>query len=78
MSPAIKSGRIALFLWMWSFDVGDIVLGTQQDREVIKRISKFKHDKVWIKGDNTLESTDSDELGPVRIKAVKAKLFLVI
>jgi phage repressor protein C with HTH and peptisase S24 domain len=76
MKPTIEHGRAVVFLKRRTYKAGDVVLATQADREVIKRIKKIYGGKVWLKGDNSLESTDSDELGPIKMKNIKAKLLL--
>jgi SOS-response transcriptional repressor LexA len=76
MKPTIGHGLVAIFVRRSNYTVGAIVLATLGGREVVKRIRKIDGDKVWLKGDNPLESTDSDELGPVNINDIKARLLL--
>ena len=73
MSPYIKNGQLVIFVKK-NIDVGDVVLAVQQNIEVVKRVAKIDGQKIWLQGDNSLESTDSRELGPVLRTQIKSKL----
>jgi len=70
MAPTLLPGAIVL-VGPKPAKLGDVVVAQMQGREVVKRIKRITKDRYYLVGDNSLESTDSRELGPVRPQAVK-------
>jgi hypothetical protein len=46
--------------------VGDVVIARQAKRGVVKRIESVRDGQFMLRGDNSLESVDSREFGPVK------------
>lgn len=71
MSPALKHGQLVLFARNKKFKNGTVVLAHMLGKDVVKRIKIIDCGKVWLEGDNSLESTDSREYGPVKLCDIK-------
>ena len=57
--------------------IGDIVVFTHpktKNKLIIKRIHKIYKDKFDLRGDNSLESTDSRELGLIELNLIIGKV----
>jgi SOS-response transcriptional repressor LexA len=65
MKPGLEPGAV-IVAWGKPARVGDVVVARQASREVVKRIEKIDGNKVYLRGDNQLESVDSGEFGPVK------------
>ena len=75
---------------MFSIKKGDILVLNHQKEEVIKRIAylpgeRFEHegkeielkkDEIYILGDNSKESIDSRNYGPIKTNNIIGKIFL--
>ncbi len=69
MEPEFLAGDFVVG-WRRGITVGQVVLARQAGREVIKRVEKAQGDKVYLRGDNSTESTDSRHYGPVQKSAI--------
>ena len=69
MTPRYYPGAVLVARTMQP-KVGDVVIARVNEREVVKRVEKLDREKVFLVGDNRLESTDSREYGPVPVQAV--------
>jgi hypothetical protein len=77
MMPALQPGMVVVARQK-RVKPGDIVIAEMQGREVVKRVKNIKDNKLYLVGDNSLESTDSRELGPVNQEAVKGTVFAIL
>jgi len=75
MLPTLQSGQIVLG-WRKKLAGGDIVLARQSGREVIKRVESIKDDKVYLIGDNRMESHDSRHYGPVEFQDIIGSIMI--
>jgi hypothetical protein len=69
MLPTLSPGSL-IIAFNWPAKVGDIVIARQGNREVVKRIKAVNQQRYYLVGDNTLESTDSRELGMIAKSAI--------
>lgn len=65
MLPGLAPGAVVV-AWRRGVRTGDIVIARQAGREVIKRVTKIMGGRFYLEGDNSLESADSREFGPVK------------
>ncbi len=75
MSPTLNNGVVAIFINKKHLNVGDIVIAKVGQREVVKRISEIKKDKVFLIGDNLEHSTDSRDYGRLDTNCLMGKLI---
>ena len=64
MLPGLAPGAV-IMAFRRNPKAGDVVIARQAGREVVKRIEKIAKERYYLHGDNSLESTDSREFGPV-------------
>ncbi|MCB9820279.1 S26 family signal peptidase [Candidatus Nomurabacteria bacterium] len=76
MIPAIKPGDIIVALPMLKIRQGDIVLASQNGREVIKRVARLSSDSVFLVGDNLNESSDGRKYGETKLADVIGRVLL--
>jgi phage repressor protein C with HTH and peptisase S24 domain len=72
MVPRYKPGAIVV---AWRFmrpRVGRVAIVQHNQRELLKRITAIKHNKIFIEGDNPKSSTDSRHWGWLPISSVRA------
>ncbi len=81
MEPALKQNQtiiVSLIPYFFSKPkVGDIVV-LQRERCIIKRIFKINGEKIFVKGDNKKESTDSRNFGWINKKEIVGKVIFKI
>jgi phage repressor protein C with HTH and peptisase S24 domain len=69
MLPLFKHGGIVI-----CFDkrpkIGDVVVATIDDKEVIKRVDQLTDKKVYLIGDNQASSTDSRTYGYISKQSI--------
>ncbi len=76
MTPRLLDGHIVLVnRWFTPVKVGDIVVVNHDGKEKIKRVTKLDNQRLFISGDNRLQSTDSHDFGWLERKSVVAKLL---
>lgn len=63
MHPTLREGQVVLVFMSRNFQVGDVVVGVLNQREVVKRITKIREGAIFLEGDNVKESTDSKTHG---------------
>jgi hypothetical protein len=77
MQPALQSGQIVAG-WRRRLQLGDIVVARRGGREIIKRVQKLENGKVYVVGDNSLESTDSRHYGFLNESAILGTIMIVL
>lgn len=75
MSPTLQPGQIVLG-WGKKPSVGDTVLAEQAGREVVKRIKSISNGRIYLVGDNTVESRDSRHYGPVEFQDIIGSIMI--
>jgi len=76
MDPRLVPGNVVLARsWLKRVQPGDVVIAQYQGREIIKRIERFEADKVYVVGDNLVQSTDSRHFGWLTEQDIVAKVF---
>jgi phage repressor protein C with HTH and peptisase S24 domain len=76
MAPRLLHGDVVLVSrWFSAPQIGDVVVVYHDGKEKIKRITDIKKNRVFISGDNRLQSTDSNDFGWLDRRAVIAKLL---
>jgi phage repressor protein C with HTH and peptisase S24 domain len=75
MLPSLRPGTIVLAVpFTGVVSVGLVVICTQNNREIIKRVTNIKKGAVFLTGDNPGASTDSRHFGWVEGDKVTAKV----
>lgn len=74
MLPHLRPGRIVLGWSKARLDIGDIVILSHDGLEKIKRIAHIDGEKLYVRGDNAAESTDSRHFGWVDRTQILAKV----
>lgn len=81
MLPTFKSGDVILvnrFSYLFSKPkVGDVIV-LKKKKFIIKRITKINKNRLFIKGENKKESTDSRNFGWVDRKEIIGKVIYKI
>lgn len=76
MAPRLLDGRVVLVTrWFSKPKIGDVVMVQHDGKEKMKRITQLEGKRVFITGDNRLQSTDSNDFGWLEREAVIAKLL---
>jgi len=76
MLPALRPGRVVIATSLFRRpDIGDVIIVEHQRLEKIKRVTKLRHNQVFVSGDNTLNSTDSRDFGWLPYSAIVAKII---
>jgi phage repressor protein C with HTH and peptisase S24 domain len=74
MLPYLTPGKI-VFGWHPSrLKIGDVVILFHDGLEKIKRIDRIDGDKLYVLGDNPLDSTDSRQFGFIDRNQVLARV----
>jgi phage repressor protein C with HTH and peptisase S24 domain len=63
MKPTLKPDKLVAVSRRLKLKTGVIVVAKVDGRDVVKRIAKLKHDKVFLVGDNLINSHDSRNYG---------------
>lgn len=75
MIPTLKPGQDVLSInWFFKPKIGDIVVLKLGGKEMVKRVEKIEDQKVFVVGDNTMESTDSRDFGTVGTDKIVGKV----
>lgn len=78
MFPAFIPGqRVIITKWFWTIKVGSVVVCKypRTKKLIIKRIAKINGHKVYLTGDNKLESIDSRDFGWLNKDCIVGKVF---
>jgi len=76
MAPLLIQGHIVLVTRFYSRPkIGDVVVVRHDGREKIKRITKLDGKRIFISGENRLQSTDSRDFGWLEASDIIAKLL---
>ncbi len=79
MSPALVHGKIgiAIGIAFTTIHTGDIVIfqHPQKEQILLKRVVAIRKHAYFVKGDNTVCSTDSREFGWVKKETIFAKVI---
>ena len=75
MKPTLRNGQIVFAHEVRKFKQGQVVIAFVRGREVIKRITKIENGSVYLQGDNSSESTDSREYGPIPDSKIEGVVF---
>jgi signal peptidase I len=77
MTPAYHPGDMVVG-WRWyKPKVGQVVVVKVNDRLVIKRVTEFINNRVWLEGDNLEASTDSRVFGWLPASCLEAKALCI-
>src|ERR1039458_3142107 len=71
MLPTLKSDQIVLAVKTKRYSIGDIVIFSLENEEMIKRIIDIKNDLVYLLGDNSRDSLDSRRFGWIGVEQLK-------
>ncbi|HSE61898.1 MAG TPA: S26 family signal peptidase [Candidatus Saccharimonadales bacterium] len=71
MAPAYTPGRLVFAARLRKPRVGDVVIVRHHHLELIKRISQIEDGRVYLLGDNPMESTDSRHYGWLPLASVQ-------
>src|SRR5688572_2824217 len=79
MFPTLYEGQDVL-IFNWAYlgkkpTVGDIVVIQMDGRAIIKRVKEVNGKQVFVVGDNSSESTDSRDFGPVGMDQVVGRVI---
>ena len=68
MEPVINEGDVVFVVgkYLSRLKTGTIVLFKKNGRIMVKRIKKVKLNEYEVEGDNTSQSTDSRDFGPIK------------
>ena len=75
MLPTLQEGQEVLTFNWGKVKVGDVVVIKHDSKEIIKRIEKIGEDKIFVKGDNKRESTDSRHFGSIDQSQIIGKVI---
>jgi len=82
MAPALKEGDVVVVNTMSylfsSPQVGHIAVFKHPQKEgmlLIKRVKKEEHNRYWLQGDNTSESSDSRQFGWIKKGLIEGKVI---
>lgn len=76
MAPRLLHGDVVIVTrWFSRPKIGDVVVVNHAGKEKIKRITQVEPGRIFITGDNRLQSTDSRDFGWLEREKVIAKLL---
>lgn len=74
MAPTLAQGTVVIGVRPRNIRPGDVVIVRHDDLDKIKRVKEVEADKVFLTGDNFLQSTDSRDFGWLEGQSVIAKV----
>jgi len=75
MEPTLREGESVLVFRPLKGKRGDLIVFKKNAKTMIKRIERIEGDKVYVKGDNWQESTDSQEFGALNRAQIEGKVI---
>ena len=75
MVPTLVPGTVVLAVHSRKLKVGDVVVVWHEGLDKIKRIADIQFNKVFLRGDNFMHSTDSRDFGWVGAETVIGKII---
>ena len=78
MLPGLKPGTVVIAGRRRAARVGEIVIARQAGREVVKRVHGLESGRYILRGDNSSESVDSREFGPVRKEDILGVVMITL
>jgi hypothetical protein len=77
MLPGLKPGAVVI-AWGREAHAGQVVIARQAGREVVKRLYAIDENEHILRGDNSLESVDSREFGPVKKEDILGVVMITL
>lgn len=78
MLPYLRPGAVVFALRTRRIRAGSVVIIQHNGLEKIKRVAALQPGRVYVLGDNSLESTDSRTLGWLAEDAVRARVIFCV
>jgi phage repressor protein C with HTH and peptisase S24 domain len=75
--PTLKPGAVVLGVRARKVQPGDIVIVRHDDLDKIKRVKEVQLNKIFLTGDNSLQSTDSRDFGWLESDSVMVKVVWI-
>lgn len=75
MTPSFREGQIIIASRIGAPKAGDIVIIVHKSLEKIKRIHDIDDDRIYVLGDNNIQSTDSRQFGWINRETVIARVI---
>ena len=76
MMPRLEQGKLVIAArWRRAIQPGDVIIAQYKGREIIKRIERTEPNRVFVIGDNLMQSTDSRHFGWIPRKNIVAKVI---
>jgi len=76
MAPKLQPGQLIIATSLFRrLRTGQVVVVHTNNRELIKRIERIDHDKLFVIGDNLAQSTDSRQFGWLDRRAVVGRVI---
>ena len=75
MVPTLAPGGIIIGVWHRRAKVGDVVIIKHQGLEKTKRITQMAGRRIFVEGDNAMQSTDSRQFGWIDQNSVLARVI---
>lgn len=73
MMPTLRRDQL-LLVRRGRFEIADVVLFLHEGMEKVKRVAEIDGERVFVLGDNPLESTDSRHFGWLPSMSVRGKV----
>ena len=74
MAPTLQPGVIVFGVRPGKLRPGDVVIVHHNNQDKIKRVRQITSDKIFLTGDNFLQSTDSRDFGWLDVTLVLARV----
>lgn len=75
MVPTLVPGTVVVGIRARTIKPGDVVVLRHGGLDKIKRVRDIQFDKIFVTGDNPMQSTDSRDLGWLSVESVLAKII---
>lgn len=77
MEPALRNGQIIIVQPTKNLIVGDVVIASWKDQEVVKQIKVIKNGSAYLSGNNQAHDLGWVKLGDITNKVVFPRVKLV-